>query len=101
MVPTPQLLAEKPVAFAGTVEGVTEGVVTLRVTRVFAGDVGQEVSVHGAVAPDTGGAPEGDPTFEPGEDYLVAATDGHVVGCGMSGAVTPELQRLYARAFDR
>jgi len=101
IMPTPELLAGEPIAFSGTVEGVTDGVVTIRTADVFAGDVADEVTVKGAVAPDTGGAPEGDPEFVPGQDYLVAAADGRVIGCGMSGPVTPELQRLYQQAFPR
>ena len=99
MMPSVELLRTKPIAFAGTVEGVSDGVVTLRVTKVYTGDVGQEITVKGATAVDTGGAPEGDPTFETGRDYLVAADDGQVLGCGMSGPATPRLQDLYAQAF--
>jgi hypothetical protein len=101
MMPTADLLADKPIAFEGTVEGIADGVVTLRVTHVFAGDLAEEVSVRGAVAPDTGGAPEGDPTFATGGRYLVAAADGTVLGCGLSGPVTPDLRDLYAQAFPR
>jgi hypothetical protein len=101
IMPTPALLAAKPIAFAGTVVGVADGVATLRPTTVFAGQVADEVTVRGAVAPDTGGAVEGDPAFEAGEDYLVAVDDGQVIGCGLSGPVTPGLQRLYTTAFPQ
>jgi hypothetical protein len=101
MVPTAEMLAGQQVAFSGTVVGVTEGVVTIRTTSVFAGDVSDEVTVTGAVAPDTGGVPEGDPEFVAGQDYLVAASDGRVLGCGLSGPATAGLQALYAEAFPR
>ncbi|SFC89200.1 hypothetical protein SAMN04487968_11395 [Nocardioides terrae] len=101
IMPTPELLAGQPIAFSGTVEGVTDGVVTIRTKTVFKGEVADEVAVKGAVAPDTGGAPEGDPEFVPGQDYLVAAADGKVLGCGMSGPVSGQLQQLYQQAFPQ
>lgn len=101
-VPTPQLVAAQPVAFAGTVVGVADGVVTLRTTKVYAGDVGEEVTVTGAVASGTAGQVEGDPAFETGKDYLVAADDsGRVLGCGVSGVADPALRQLYDQAFAR
>lgn len=100
MMPTAELLAAKPVAFEGTVLGIADGVVTIRTATVYAGDVGDRVTVRGTIAPDTGTI-EGDPEFVAGQDYLVAADAGQVVGCGLSGPVTPELTRLYAEAFPR
>lgn len=99
MMPTPDLIAAEPIAFAGTVLGVADGVVTLTPTTVYAGRVGEQVTVTGAVAPDTGGADVGDPAFEAGRDYLVVADGDRVVGCGFSGPATPALQRLYDQAF--
>jgi hypothetical protein len=101
IVPTPALLAAKPIAFEGTVVGIADGVATIRPTTVYAGEVGAEVTVTGAVAPDTGVAVEGDPEFVAGEDYLVAADGGRVLGCGLSGPITPELRDLYTRAFEQ
>lgn len=100
IAPTPELLARRPIAFAGTVLGITDGVVTIRPTRVYAGQVGDRVTVRGAVAPDTGGV-EGDPVFVAGKDYLVAADRGRVIGCGLSGPATPATRRLYAAAFPQ
>lgn len=100
MMPTPEMLAAKPVAFEGKVLGIADGVATLRPTTVYAGEVGDEVTVTGAVAPGAGGI-EGDPAFEAGQDYLVAADGGRVAGCGLSGPVTAELEALYTRAFPR
>jgi len=98
--PSAQLLAAKPIAFAGTVLGIADGVVTIRPTTVYAGDPGERVTVRGTIAPDTGTI-EGDPEFQAGQDYLVAADGGQVVGCGLSGPATPELTSLYAQAFPR
>lgn len=101
LMPTPKLLADKPLAFAGRVLGVAGGTATLRPTTVYAGTPGDEVTVTAAVAPDTGGTPQSDPSFVAGEDYLVVADGGQVVGCGFSGPATPDLQRLYDEAFAR
>ena len=38
-------------------------------------------------------------TFEPGQQYLITATDGVVNYCGFSGPVSPELQALFDQAF--
>ena len=101
MVPTPELLAAKPVAFAGKVVGIADGVVTIRPTKVYTGDVGDQVTVTGA-APDAAGAPEGEPAFEAGQDYLVAADGGQVLGCGLSGpASSAEVKALYEQAFPQ
>lgn len=101
MVPTRELLAGKELAFAGTVLGVTDGVATIRPTTVYAGDVDGEVTLTGAVAPDTGPAVEGDPELVAGRDYLIASDGTTVAGCGLSGPADPALQRLYDEAFGR
>jgi hypothetical protein len=98
--PSAQLLARKPVAFAGRVLGIADGVVTIRPATVYAGRVGKEVTIRGGVASDTG-AVEGTPRFRAGQDYLVAADGGRVVGCGLSGPATPQLRSLYAQAFPK
>ena len=100
ITPSAQLLAAKPLAFAGEVLGIADGVVTIRPTTVYAGDPGDRVTVRGTTAADTGTI-EGDPEFQAGQDYLVAADGGQVVGCGLSGPATPELSGLYAQAFPR
>ncbi|GAA1945341.1 hypothetical protein GCM10009798_00300 [Nocardioides panacihumi] len=101
IVPTPELLAAKPLAFEGKVVGIADGVVTIRPTKIYTGDAGDQVTVTGA-APGAAGAPEGDPAFETGQDYLVAAEGGRVLGCGLSGPVgSPEVKALYEQAFPQ
>jgi hypothetical protein len=34
-----------------------------------------------------------------GREYLMAASDGNVTGCGFSGPASARLQKLYDRAF--
>jgi len=51
------------------------------------------------VAPEGMEALIGGVTFEPGQQYLITATDGVVNYCGFSGPATPELQALFDQAF--
>ena len=51
------------------------------------------------VAPEGLEALIGGVTFEPGQQYLITATDGVVNYCGFSGPATPELQALFDQAF--
>lgn len=97
MVPTAEMLATKEVAFAGTVDAIDDGTVTLTPSTFYAGDVTDVVEVS---APE----PElvsliGAVDFRVGESYLVSASGGDVTVCGFSGPATPELQSLYDAAF--
>jgi hypothetical protein len=38
-------------------------------------------------------------SFEPGQQYLVTATDGVVKYCALSGPATPELQALFDQSL--
>ncbi len=65
----------------------------------FAGRATDRVEV---VAPtESDRALLGSVELEEGSRYLVAAADGRVVGCGLSGPSEPELAELYAEAFNR
>lgn len=97
MVPTAEVLAGQEVAFAGTVEKITDGTVVLAPSTFYAGDEADRVEVA-ASAPEMT-ALVGAVDFEVGESYLVAANDGQVTVCGFSGPATPQLQRLYDDAF--
>lgn len=96
----PALLASFDVAFEGRVvevRPVTGGeVVVLEVERVYRGDVGQRVEVS---TPGAGSLLDGTVSLEQGGDYLVAASDGQVAGCGATGQTSPELGALYEQAF--
>ncbi|GAA3959148.1 hypothetical protein [Actinoplanes auranticolor] len=73
------------------------GTAFVRVTRLDAGPPTDVVEL----APSDGNSEAliGATVFEPGRQYLVAATDGQALVCGYSGAATPELQALYDAAF--
>lgn len=97
MVPNAELLSTQTLAFAGTVQEITDGVVTLEPTRFFTGEVTDlvEIEAPSADLQELVGAVK----FEVGGRYLVSATDGQVTVCGFSGAATPELTDLYDQAF--
>ena len=93
---TPEALAEMPVAFKGTVNTSEGGLVTLTIDQAYKGTDAQVATL---VAPEGMEALIGGVTFEPGQQYLITATDGVVNYCGFSGPVTPELQALFDAAF--
>ena len=93
---TAELLADMPVAFAGTTNDVDGETVTLTVDEWYAGGDADTVVLHaqpGLEALIDGFA------FEKGAEYLVAATDGTVSFCGFSGPATDELRAVYREAF--
>jgi hypothetical protein len=90
-------LADLPVAFEGRAVEVTDGQVTLDVTRWYRGgdaDQATLAAAGGMVALLDGFE------FVEGSDYLITATeDGNVNFCGYSGPATDELRAAFARAF--
>jgi hypothetical protein len=97
VLPSSHVLRLQTVAFRGTLVSVTDRVATFRAAQWYAGRPTQLVKVRMVPA----GIPEtlqaGD--LAVGRDYLVAASDGFVTGCGLTGPVTPKLQRLYDGAL--
>lgn len=84
------------VAFAGTVSSVGDGVVALDVDRWYRG--GDASSVQVSTAEGFTVALDG-VDFVAGARYLVTASTGQVLGCGMSGPASPELEQLFDIAF--
>lgn len=96
MVPDATILADMSPAFAATATSVDGEIVTLTVDRWYAGGDAATVELHaqpGLEALIAGFS------FEPGEQYLVTASNGTVNFCGYSGPATPELQALFDEAF--
>lgn len=93
---TAEGLQSQEKAFAAQVIAVEGDRVTLEVTERFAGEVADRVEVTqvDAIDSDFSSVP-----FELGESYLVAAGDGTVRGCGLSGPDSPELRAIYDAAF--
>jgi hypothetical protein len=98
MQPSADLLSTKPVAFAGTVEAIEDGMVTLTPTRWYAGEETDLVTVD---APDERlNTLLTSVRFAEGGQYLVAANeDGSVMVCGFSAPWSAGLENLYAEAF--
>lgn len=96
MAITPELLADAQVAFKGTVQTSEGGIVTLTIDQAYKGTDAQVATL---VAPAGMEALIGGVTFEPGQQYLITATDGVVNYCGFSGPAAPELQALFDQAF--
>jgi hypothetical protein len=97
VLPSSQVLRLQSVAFRGTLVSVNDHAATFRAARWYAGGPTDLVTVR--LVP--GGIPE---TLQAsaltvGHVYLVAAGDGFVRGCGLTGPATPRLQRLYDGAF--
>jgi hypothetical protein len=97
IIPNTDVLQKQSIAFGGTLVSLTSKTATFEVSHWYAGGPTDVVKV--AITPR--GIPEmvqaADLTV--GHDYLVAASDGIVTGCGFTGPVTGHLQQLYDRAF--
>ena len=85
-------------AFAGTVVGIVDKVVTLQVTQVYKG--GPAGLVRVAQEGDSSEQMLGSGKFETGKKYLVASSEGSILICGYSGeADAIGLQEMYDKAF--
>jgi hypothetical protein len=93
---SPEVIAQVPLAFEGTATAVDGEQVTLDVDRWYVGGDAATVQLS---APAGMLALTGGIDFEVGQPYIIAAYDGVVAYCGLSGPATPELQSLYDTAF--
>ncbi len=93
---SPEGLLSQDQVFAARVLTVEGDLVTFEVTERFAGEVADRVTVPQVdeLTSDFSLVP-----FATGDTVLVAATDGTVTGCGLSGADTAELRAVYDAAF--
>ncbi len=83
-------------ALRGRVESVSDGTAEIVPLEVYRGAAVSLVRLR----TDAGGGPALDgPVLRDGEQVLIAATDGSVAACGLSGVRSTELQRYYDRAF--
>jgi hypothetical protein len=96
LAPSADILADIPIAFAGTAVDVDGELVTLEVIEWYAGG---DADVVELTAPAGMEALIGGIDFQPGQPYLVSAFDGVVNYCGFTGPATPELQALFDEAF--
>ncbi|HVM55461.1 MAG TPA: hypothetical protein VNT54_09420 [Solirubrobacteraceae bacterium] len=91
-----EILADMPVAFAGTATAVEGDTVTLTVEEWYAGGDAGTVVIHAQSGME---ALIDGFTFAEGEAYLVSAAEGTVSFCGFSGPATDELRAVYDEAF--
>jgi len=96
-VPTPEILKGNDLAFDGVVDSIDGGLVTLRPTAVYAGEVADTVTVQAPSAELQ--ALLAAVSFEPGGRYLVAAQDDRIALCTLSAPWTQELADTYEQAF--
>jgi len=93
------LLAEMPVAFAGTVREISGTAITIEVDRWYRA-ASEETDVVGVALPaDNTSAVLDGVEFATGQRYLLTATNGTVNGCGFSGPASPELESAFNSAF--
>ncbi len=92
-----ELLADLPVALAGTVSAVDAAEVRLDVTRWYRGGDAGTVVLRNADARLQ--ALLGTPDFQVGQDYLVSARAGSITVCGLTGPAGPGLQAAYDEAY--
>jgi hypothetical protein len=93
---TPETVGMSQLAFKGTASMVEGDLVTLLVDHWYVGGDAGQVTV---TAPAGMEALIGGLAFEPGKQYIVAAWEGVVSYCGLTGEATPELEALYDAAF--
>lgn len=91
----PAQLESVDLAFAGTVTGISDGVVTVSVEETFRGDVPATVTLDAGESPALDGV-----AFDQDGTYLIAASDGVVGGCGSSGPDDPTLRSAYEQVFS-
>jgi hypothetical protein len=97
LVYDPASLDIADVAFGGTVTEVTDGSVTVDVDTWFRG--ADEADVVTITVPE-GFSPALDGIeFVAGARYLVTASAGTVLGCGLSGQATPEFEQDFTTIF--
>ena len=97
MAPSARTVAQQSIALEGTVDDLTDDLVTLTPTRWYHGARTDQVTIT-APAPrlaDLIGAAR----FEVGRSYLVSATHGQVTLCGLTAPYSTQLAALYAEAF--
>jgi len=97
MLPNVENLRAQDTAFEGTVTEVVEGNSTLQVSKMYAGQPVETVSlvVPGQDMSDLLLAVD----FQEGQTYLVSSLDGQVSVCGLSGPKDELLSGLYQEAY--
>ncbi|MBA3289041.1 MAG: hypothetical protein H0U21_13680 [Acidimicrobiia bacterium] len=93
------MLADMPVAFAGTVTEISDTMVTIDVERWYRTPNDETDLVDLSLPAENTSAALDGVEFAAGERYLITATDGNVNGCGFSGPATADLESAFESAF--
>lgn len=99
MPPSAELLQNADLAVDATVTSVSDGQVTLSVNDTFHGTKTDQVVVESP--PKALSKLLVSVDFVKGERYLLAASDGKVMICGMTAPYSAELERVYGQSFAR
>ena len=97
MVVSPAVLQQQEVAFDGTVNSISDGLVTLDVSHWYLGGDADQVTVQAPPADLQALVQAAD--FKVGQRYLVSATGGSVTVCGFTAPYSAELAAMYDEAF--
>jgi hypothetical protein len=92
-----KILQLQDAAFDGTVTAMSDGLVTLDVTRWYLGGTADSVTVQGVPADLQALVQAAD--FQVGQRYLVTANDGKITVCGFTAPYSDELAAMYEQAF--
>lgn len=92
-------LRESSVAFRGVVTSVGSDTVTIQPRHFFRGGAADGENIAQVLLRTSGEGGEDLTQFGDGQSVLVAAVDGKVEGCGLSGTASEELTRIYASYF--
>lgn len=98
-VPNATTLGQATVAFDGTVDTVADGQVHLQITHWYAGDTPTDVAEVQAPAAALERLVQA-VHFREGQRYLVAASDGQVMVCGLTAPYSDDLAAVYDQAFS-
>ena len=97
MVVSPAVLQQQEVAFDGTVNSISDALVTLDVSHWYLGGDADQVTVQAPPADLQALVQAAD--FKVGQRYLVSATGGSVTVCGFTGPYSADLAAMYDQAF--
>jgi hypothetical protein len=98
ITPDPRVLRVQSIAFRGSLVSLVGRTARFDVSRWYAGGPTDSVEVTVAGSPGLAELVHA-ADLKVGREYLVAASDGNVTGCGFSGPASARLQKLYDRAF--
>jgi len=93
-----ETLAEREVAFDGTVTAIDGDDVTFAVNEAFAGVDGDEITLTASGMTGTAITSAGGPTLAVGERYLVAGDGGFAWACGFTQPYDPGVAEDWAEA---